>query len=176
MSKKLLFKSKWINVYEYDSWFTAIEQPQGDGVAILVVDSTREQVLVRLEHKPCHGIGVRQTSFTGTIEKNMSPIETAQKELLEEAGYLADLADFQYLGWVYPNKVSNYKQHLYSIDVAGLIQGPIEGDGTRGEAGAGAEWVSMQEALEINELSISACLARLALIGDFREYSGYLSR
>ena len=169
-SDEVLYKDKWIELRKKDDWYTYAHNVVGDGVAVLGFRRTPSgipgvciwEVMVRSEHTPPHGEGFRLTSLTGSIEHGLSPLETAAKELKEESGYEINSDSIIDLGWVYPSKFSDYRQYLYAVDLTGLPQGRIEGDGTEGEKGASVGWFSVDFALEVNDPSISASIARLA--------------
>lgn len=163
MADEILYADKWMELKKRNGWYTFAHNTHGDGVAVLGFRKTSEgvQYLLRMEHTPCHGEGLRRTSLTGTIEHGLSAIQTAVKELLEESGYTASESEMIPMGWVFPSKFSDYKQNLFAVDLTGKTQGPIEGDGTNGEKGAYVVWVSLMEALEANDPSISATIAKL---------------
>lgn len=164
--KEVLWENEWLEVQMIDDWYTSTHNAKGDGVAVLGLrkgeDDSMTEVLVRMEHTPCHGEGLRPTSLTGTIEHGLNAIETAVKELKEESGYDAKPEEFTELGWVYPSKFSDYKQYLYAVDLTGKEQGDIEGDGTIGEKDAHVEWKTAEEALEANTPVIGCILCKLA--------------
>jgi len=158
---KILFENKWVQLKERDGWYTFSHNTRGDGVSVLLFDSQTKEIVIRFENTPPHG-GFNKTALTGTIEDGYTAKGTAVKEVLEEAGVTITEDELIYLGWVYPSKFSDFKQYLFAVDIAGKAFGAIEGDGTEGERDATVMSVSIDEALFINESSISACIARLA--------------
>jgi len=168
ITKKKLWGNKWINVMEADGWFTYSNNAAGTGSGVSVLgyrefkDGKDTELLIRSENNPAHG-GFINCSLTGTIETGDTPLYTAKKELLEESGYKADESEFTYLGWVYPSKFSDYKQHLYAVNLTDKVQGELEGDGTFGEKGASVFWLSIDEAAQLPYPSICTSLIRLSL-------------
>ena len=66
-------------------------------------------------------------AFTGSLDKpNSSVLDILIDEVREEAGYIIDSSDAQYLGLVPVGSQTNEQVHLYIIDVSDLIQGDIE--------------------------------------------------
>jgi hypothetical protein len=66
---------------------------------------------------------------------------------------------------VYPVKFSDFKLHLFGVNLTDKNQGEIKGDGTQGEQGAQVKWVAYQEGIMVADMSISAILARLIHVG-----------
>ncbi len=171
ITKQKLWGNKWINVMEADGWFTYSNNAAGTGEGVSVLGfkefngGAEAEFLIRSENNPAHG-GFINCSLTGTIETGDTPLYTAKKELLEESGYSAEESEFIYLGWVYPSKFSDYRQHLYAVDLTGKMQGDLKGDGTFGEEGASVFWLPMNEAIQLNYPSIGSTMLRLALYKD----------
>ena len=160
---EVLFKDKWMELRKKDNWYTYAHNTHGDGVAVLgtrQISGMVRQYLVRVEHTPPHGIGFRYTSLTGSIENGDLPRTTAVRELKEESGFIVSPDELIDLGWVYPSKFSDYKQHLFLVHLDGREQGEIEGDGSKGEEGASVIWMSISAALAVNDPSIGATVAR----------------
>lgn len=162
-----LFKSKWVEVLRRDGWFEFSRNTHGDGVAVLCYKIKKfgdfPDVLIRIENNPAHG-GFIHTSVTGTIEENETPAETAIKEVKEETGYTITSEDMRYLGYVYPSKFSDYKQHLFAANLKGKKQGDIKGDGTFGEQGASVVWKPFKKAVEMSNCpSVGLSLIKLVL-------------
>ena len=162
MKTETLYKNEWIEIHKRDDWYNYAHMPRGDGVGILIYSSEEGgKILIRKEHNPAHGPGFRATSFTGTIEDGNTPEETAVIEAKEESGYQIEKSELEPLGWIYPFKFSDYKQHLFAVDVTGKTPGEIEGDGTLGEEGASTYWARMNETNEVTEPLIGCMLNRL---------------
>ena len=168
--EKVLWKNKWLEVYEKDGWYTCVRSTVGDGVCVLPYRKKGDtwEILIRCEHTPCHEDGPRvkgkfnKTSLTGQIEKGYDAIGTAEKELHEESGYTALQKDFIDLGWVYNTKSSPDKCYLFAVNLDGAKDpDEIKGDGTKGEDGAWCEWASIEEALSLPSSAMSTCIAKL---------------
>lgn len=166
MSKKTLWEDDWLKVVKIDDWYTAYEQKKGHGVSVLILNPATKKVLVRNEHTPPHGSGLNKTSITGMMDvKGEAPAETAAREVKEETGIDCKAEDLISLGWVHPSKASNFKLHLFCLTRDNEETGEIVGDGTKGEEDATVEWISMNDALKTRSMDISACLARVLLMG-----------
>ena len=163
---KVLFENKWVRVLERDNWYTYTQDTASNsGVSLLVINEDN-QVLIRQEHCPIHddlfdSKKLVETSVTGTVEKDETPLECAVKELREETGYVRSPEEFLELGWVYPTKQSNFKQYHFAIWVKGDPDKPIKGDGTRGEKGARTKWVDVSYASSLHDPSIPSMIAKL---------------
>lgn len=172
-TEEVLFKNKWIEVYEKDGWYTCYRSEHGVVVLGIRYSESKKalldemEALVRVEHTPCHLDGPKEgkfnlTSLTGMIEDGLTPFQTAKKELLEESGYDVQEEAFIDLGWVYPSKQSDNKIYLFAVDLTGLEPSKeISGDGTKGEEGAYSKWVSLKEAISLPSPMIGACISRL---------------
>jgi hypothetical protein len=170
-NESVLFKNEWIEVYIKDGWYTCVRG--GDGVCVLPFRTSNNslEILIRLEHTPCHADGPRVknkfniTSLTGMIDKGYDPISTAEKELYEESGYAALQKDFIGLGWVFPTKHSGDKCYMFAVDLTGIKDptGLLKGDGTKGEENASCMWISLDKALLIPSAVMLACMGRLLL-------------
>lgn len=77
------------------------------------------EVLIRYEATPCWD-GDRQvgSSFTGGIDHNSTPVETAIKEIKEETGYSVDKTELISLGQTFGIKSSDTIYHLYAVDLS----------------------------------------------------------
>lgn len=181
MSRRVLWENGWIRVVEIDGWYTCtelcVDGRKTDGVLVigLRMELSQPEFLVRMEHTPCHGEGLNLTSITGNIDEGETPGQAAVRELLEESGYSAQESRMKYLGWVYPSKASDYKQHLFAVDLTGLPQGDIVGDGTKGEEGAYSMWVKFDDAIGVRSGSYGNALFRAMSHPNFSKYAKWYS-
>lgn len=168
-NEKILFKNKWIEIYEKDDWYTCYRSKHGVAVLGFRMMESEPEILVRLENTPCHDDGPRienlnMTSLTGMIEDDLNAVHTAKRELLEESGYDVPVDELKFLGWVYPSKMSDNKIYLFAVDLGQHV--PVsapKGDGSQGEDGGRCIWVSMKVALQLPSPIISACIAKLMI-------------
>lgn len=163
---KLIFETRWTQLRKKFGWYDYLRHKNKDGVAVLCFNSETRKILVRYEHCPCHveekGELIR-TAITGSIESE-TPIDTAIRELKEEAGVSVKRTQLWPLGIVYPSKFMDYKQHLFAVDIAGMELKEPKGDGTLGEMGAYVEWFDPDNIYFIPENTIGNCLFRLRSI------------
>ena len=162
---KVLWENEWLRVKMKDGWYTCTESTKGDGIAVCVFRPKTKEVLIRYEHTPCHGEGLRQTSITGMMDKGETPDQTALRELKEETGITANSDELLGLGWVFNSKSSSDKTYLFAVDGSNKEIGEIVGDGTKGEEGAYVKWESLEIALQLNAPSVLASLAKLCARG-----------
>lgn len=104
LERKKVFSSSFLNVYEdrvelpngkiLDD-YTVVEKPS---IVLVVATDTNNNIIILREYK--HGAGeVLYTLPAGHKEKNESPINTAKRELAEEAGYTG--GTFEDIGTLY---------------------------------------------------------------------------
>jgi nudix-type nucleoside diphosphatase (YffH/AdpP family) len=129
---------------------------RGDAVAVLLYDSEKERVLlVRQFRYPMYAIdpatGWTLEVVAGSIEGSSSPIDTAIREVEEEAGFQIEPAQLQYIGKCYPSPGSTSERiYLYAVDVS---------KATRLHSGGGLEHET--EDIEIVEMSYDEIFAKL---------------
>lgn len=174
-SIETLYENKWIEVrektidgkgkyvYSHSNWCN------GQGVAVLAYRiNDGVEFLGRYENCPAHSEDFDLCSITGGMDKvDESAVETAQRELLEEGGYDVPIEKFNYLGQVFPSKQSDNIQHLFIVDITGIEQGEIVGDGTFGEEGAYVEWIDNAKLAESHDPLLQAMYVKgLSYITD----------
>lgn len=168
---EVLFENKWVQVLEKTSergsyTYTSSNWCGGEGVAILPFKKSGDGeldlvFLGRYEVCPAHSNTFDLCSITGGMDKDGEPAHiTAQRELLEESGYNAELDRFTYLGNALPSKQSSNIQYLFAVDVTGLEQQEIVGDGTMGEDGAYVKWHTIEEIVKSEDPLISMMIIR----------------
>lgn len=162
MTAETLWKDKWLQVFKYDGYYTGVKCTN-DGVMVLGYQG--EKVLVRVEKRPCHGPGLLRQAVTGALDMNLPATQTAAKELLEETGYNVHHLRLQPIGWVYASNFSETKIDMFVVDLEGLEQGEIIGDGSSGEDGAGAEWMYWKDAMKLNDVLIGRAIGYLLMEG-----------
>lgn len=159
---KELHHNRWISLRQIGNYVYSHEsRANGELVAILITDSTREPgtVLGRFELCPAHFDDFALASFTGGVEHGSAAL-TAVHEIKEEAGYVAQVDELVYLGTCRPSKSADTVVHLFAWDAKGQNPGTISGDGSEGEHGAYAKWVTYQEAFACKDPLMSILLGR----------------
>lgn len=160
---KTLYNNEWLSLKEIDGYVYSHEKRcDGKVVAILVVDSKdhKGEVLGRFEKVPAHFDEVSACSITGGYEHGDKPVDTAIRELLEEAGYEATRDEMISLGTVRPTKSCDTITHLFAVDVAGKKQTKPEGDGSDGEKDAYVEWISVKDGVACKDPLVSTMIIR----------------
>lgn len=150
----ILFDSPWLQIKKRDDWYIYSHSPKSNGKGVVVLgydfSGSTKRFLARIENCPVHlynydsNKGV--TSLSGMIEPNTTSLDTAAKELYEEAGISIPIGKFIFLGISFGSKASDYCDYLYAVDLAGHnpIATPV-GDGTQGEDGSFCIWMDEPE-------------------------------
>lgn len=101
---------------------------RGDAVAVLLYDSKREKIiLVRQFRYPIYTVEPENAWLlevvAGSIEHSNTPVETAVREVEEEAGYKLVPSQLVSLGKCYPSPGGTSERiYLFAADVAGIDQ------------------------------------------------------
>ena len=146
----VLFETKYIKVKKRDNWYD-LSSSQGTNELVAVTISNKQgQWLVRNENCPPYYQNNKNNfslvALTGMIENRESPKKAVIRELLEESGLTKKDYKLEYMGWVFTNKQSDLKIHLFR---GHITQGNPKrnnkkligkGDGTKGEVGSYAMW------------------------------------
>jgi len=103
------------------------------------------EFLLRSEVTPCWGMQHFVSSTTGKVDKGETPIQTAVRELKEEAGYSVKEKDMIPLGTSFSSKSSDTVNYLFSVDLADKKKGEVTTDGTELEAKAHNFWTDQIE-------------------------------
>jgi len=173
---EILFANEWLSVRETPGGYTYVHQEKSNGAGVAVLayrwDAKHTpkgwrggnlEIVGRFEECPPHRDGLALTSLTGMLEEGEDPLNTAVRELWEEAGIQVSPGDMKPLGTVKPSKASDTVMHLFSVDVGEALLGKGVGDGTRGEANAYCRWVSRQAAIDSKDALLSVMILRSTL-------------
>jgi len=169
-----LWQDEWIAVKKRDGWYTYTHQLKCNGQGVAVMGYRQGpaglELVGRYENCPPHDDGITLCSLTGMVEGEDNVLQTAKRELWEEAGIDAPEGDFQYVGAARPSKASDTAIHLFLINVAGRDIGKATGDGTKGEEGAYCRWISFQDAVMSKDPILATLAARVQLgLGNGQE-------
>lgn len=167
-----LYKTKWVElckrVSKENGTYIFIREPwliDGKAVSVLpfsVIPSGEKLYLLRCE---VADVPVAGTIKGGCDKEGEEAIETAVRELEEEAGFIADAIDMIPLGTARSSKLNTTIMHLFAVDVTGREQFEPEGDGTLNEANAYCMWVDEQTAIESLDPMIHSTMLRLKAKG-----------
>lgn len=149
---KTLFKTQWLSLKQItleklgvEYIYVHSEPTDGQAVAVLGYRETQDgslEFLIRDEIVPPWSLKHSSCALTGSYEGG-DPVNTAQMELHEEAGYQMPVSEFEYLDTVRHSKASDTRIHMFSIDLTGVDpEGPPEGDGSVLEVLGAARWTS----------------------------------
>lgn len=167
--QKTLWKNQWLSIKDNDGYFYLHENTRKGTVVVFPFrytgDDTSIEVLVHQEVCPAHveDLDISAASITGGIRHDSSPEDAALEELLEEAGYSATIEELIAMGSVYPSKMSDTKAYLFAVDCTGKEQGQALGDGSKFEEGSYSQWISLKDALYVNDALFQTCMARFFL-------------
>lgn len=164
MDIKELYHNDWLSLMETDGYvFSHETRSNGKIVALLVFklkpNGEIEEVLGRFENTPCHFDGFSLSSITGGVE-NDDVKGTAIKELLEEAGLIADKTDLIPLGTVRPTKSTDTEVFLLGVNAEGKKWVEAKGDGSKGEKHAFCSWVLPENAINCKDPLMATMIMR----------------
>ena len=165
---KTLFKSDWLSLKKLDDWYeyTHGEKSNGQGIAVLIYrEDNVKSIVGRYENTPCHFDGLTLSSLTGMVEKDMSPIDTAVKEIYEEAGIVCTKEELISLGTARTSKASDSIMHLYLLNAKNRPIGKSTSDGTKGEDDAYCKWVTYEEAIDCKCPLQAAMIKKAEVLG-----------
>ena len=161
---KVLFRNNFLAVIDRDDYIFSREV-RCDGIIVSLLPFRPTGIfwefLARLEVCPAHSHEQKLYSITGGAEPQKTIQATAQQELLEEAGYQAQLNEFISLGKVYPTKSSDTIVYLFAINVDNKFQSTPQGDGSKFEVGASVQWVNYDQGIEIEDPLFITTMTRL---------------
>lgn len=165
-TSKTLYRNEWLSLQEtMDGYvYTHEEKSDGQGVAVLAFRPRPLRVVGRYENCPCHFDGMALTSLTGQLDQGETPVQTAVRELFEEAGITVGPDEMKSLGTVRPSKASDTVMHLFAVDIGDRDIGRAPGDGTKGEEGAYCKWVGHEEAIMSKSPVLATMVARLTMV------------
>jgi len=167
---KLLFHNKWVSVLETGDNYIYVSEP--DGVAILPfkIDNSELSILIRKEANPLFEEKFIITAITGRRDEGESFIDTAIRELEEEAGYKVDKNRFINVGNFIKGKDNKNKDKMYLVDISDIKKKKPKGDGTSYEAKSNNFWIKADEIYQyIEEVECSYLLSLFAkLLGYFK--------
>lgn len=163
-----LYETKFLSLREREGYtYAHMSRAEGGLVALLpyrVLDR-RTEYLARYEICPAHQLSPDTYAITGGIIDQEAPLQAAQREIKEEAGYQVERADFLALGMVRPSKQLDTRAYLFAVDVTAREQRAITGDGSRWEQGASVRWLTYEEGLALVDPLFVTAMARLK--GDY---------
>jgi 8-oxo-dGTP pyrophosphatase MutT (NUDIX family) len=164
----LLFKGNYLSIYDFDGYEYAHEHKcNSKVVAVLVYRNDKETpILGSFEKVPCHFDDIQLTALTGMVDDNEDEIQTAIKEVREEAGYEISKDELVKLGEINPVKFSDMTMFLFAVDVTNKERFQRTGDGLNSDKDYGehtnyCDWVSMGDAIFSKDPTFATMIARL---------------
>ena len=94
-----------------------------DGVCAIIYDTKKDKYLVVEQWRPSLN-GMMKELIAGSIEINETPLESVEKEVLEETGYECDYIQYINSFYVSPGTISE-KVYLYYVEVSNQISNII---------------------------------------------------
>lgn len=159
----VLFEHSWLSVINRDDYiFTHTKNS-----VVYVLPYRRPKrgayLLGRFEVCPAHSPRKDLYAITGQCEPNADPLHVATVELYEEAGIVANSAQFVSLGSGYLTKQADTIAYFFAVDVTETQRGPAPSDGSEFERGSYCRWISRAEALSAPCIGLQALIARARL-------------
>ena len=139
-----LFENKHIIVIDRDGK-TVLKKNKLGQVAVLpyrINPDDSWDILVRIEPMPARNFRKEYVALTGSMDEGEDPVETALRELYEEAGYTAGRDKIKPLGDIYESKKFEDPLHAFAVDVTGLNAVEPPGDGSKLETQSSAAWIT----------------------------------
>jgi len=161
----ILWQNEWMKVFSRDGWYTYAHHGNGKGVAVLGYSVEPFMILGRYENTPPHDDGISLCSLTGMLDKeNEEPTEAAIRELNEESGYVKEVNDLLSLGTIRQSKGTDTLMYLFAVELMFDKENHFgEGDGTKGEEGSYAKFITAKEAIECKDPLLGLMISRLLL-------------
>lgn len=163
-----LHKTKWVELMqrtsEEDGTYIYIREPwliNGQAVSVLPFRINEEGFIEFLLRCEMADVPVMGTIKGGCDVEGEFVVETAVRELYEEAGYSTCPSHMIPLGQCRTSKLNTTTMNLFAVDVSELIQSEAVGDGSANEANAYCKWVSEHEAILCNDPVVHTSMLRL---------------
>lgn len=125
----------------------------------------RIQFLTRSEVTPCWAMTPEVSAVTGGYEGG-DIADDAVKELQEETGYTATVAELISLGTCYASKSSDTVYSIFAVDLTGREPGEPTGsisEGSTTDYQADAFWIELDEVPQVQDAQFSTAVVRLLL-------------
>ena len=136
-------------------------------VAVIVYNLDERGILDKIgvvtEFNP-HFRGEKYTGpVMGKVEiEDKSLLSRAKQETKEETGYDVPSSDrWSFLGEVITSKLLPGPVYCYSVDVTGIQQGEITGDGSAQESNLKFDFLNLNQVSEINDSILQTCFFKL---------------
>jgi len=167
----VLYENEWLEMRETPDGYVYSHEAKSDGRGVAVLayrhSDAGVEVVGRYERCPCHRDGFALTSLTGLMDAgDEAPVETAARELKEEAGIDVAPGELKSLGAVRPSKQADTTMHLFCCDVGDRDIGETVGDGSSGEEGAYCRWVTPRDACLSKSPVLAALVTRALFLGE----------
>jgi len=157
--------NEWLGLFETQDGYIFASELRGNGTLVAVLGYTETddgiKFVGRFENVPCQDNDTKLVSLTGMAEDGEDPREAAVREMKEESGIDIDTEDLIPLGTVRPSKAMDTTCHLFAVDIGDKTPGKAEGDGSDGEKGTYAKFVSMRDIVKSDNSILHSLLIRL---------------
>lgn len=154
-NNKKLYEHQWMSVYETEDKFIYCERRGKDSIAILayrLVDG-EYQFLIRWQLLPATSVKeykLMPCCITGSLWDHDNLLQAVKDELLEEGGIiLEDTTRIKAQKSIISSTQMSEITHVYVVDVTGLEQHPIKGDGSYLESISKTEWVTHKQLIDL---------------------------
>lgn len=158
-----LFETSYIKVKKRDGWYDLTSSQGTNEIVAVLLRTIDGRFMVRMENcPPYYQDGQDKMSvvaLTGMREKRENHFKGARREILEESGLKEKDYVLHYCGFVFTNKQSDTKIHLFigtivnqDVSKKGKLVG--KGDGTKGEEGAYCFFTEKESILRYSKCGI----------------------
>lgn len=157
----------------YDGgWFTHNKNEAGvefleekhDGVTVLCYDFTRTDgrnyLLLHEQVSAFQSTRPQLCALTGSIDAGELPMQTALRELREEAGVVVLEQEVTFLGKVFTYKGCTKRTYMFSANLANAAFVEAPGDGSEVEENAYVRWHTLKDLLASEDALLIATYAK----------------
>lgn len=163
-----LYKTPWVELMKRTSdehgEYIYIREPwliNGQAISVFPFRRNEKGFVEFLLRGEMADIPVFGTIKGGCDKEGESIVDTAVRELLEEAGYSVGASQMIPLGTARTSKLNTTTMNLFAVDLTGIEQGEVVGDGTKNEANAFVKWIPEEESWDAQDPIVHTSIIRL---------------
>lgn len=167
---ELLFETEWVSLWRMKDpergvgGYVYSHETRSDGRIVAVLPyrfhGPAREYLLRVEVTPCWSMEAVPSAVTGGVDGRETASVAVLRELREETGYDVSVEHLESLGECRGTKSTDTTYYLYAVDVTGMEQGELEGDGSPLEDEATVQW--SREPFRCGDPIVSVMYARLS--------------
>jgi len=154
----ILYNNKWLSLMQKDG-YVYVHNNAGDGSIVAVLPYRGDEILLRMESRPCWGNGLQLASITGIVDEPTLEA-VAKKELLEEAGFDVPIENIHPIGKIKECKCSDSVIYLFAADVSDLEEGEPTTEDVREKDGY-CVWLDINGPIDTEDPIVFAMIHKL---------------